>query len=53
MALERGADGKETGRVFLVAAQCTDAEPTINTVGGPRHTFRPGTVELLVLTPAP
>ena len=51
MALEHVRAGEETGRLFLVAAQRTDADPVISPVGGPRYTFKPGTVELLVLTP--
>ena len=51
MALERGTDGKETGRILVVAAQRTDAEPTITRSGGPRYTYKPETVELLVFSP--
>lgn len=51
IALEHGRDGKKTGRLISVAAQRTATAPAITAVGGPRYTYKPDTLELLVLTP--
>lgn len=51
MALEPGAGA--AARVFLIAAEHTDAAPTPSSNGGaPRFAVQPGTVHLLVLAPA-